>query len=39
MKRRYTVPALVAGVPATAGLIVLAQSQNARRSFRDAISE
>src|SRR5258705_12341266 len=29
MKRRYTVLALVAGVHATAGLIVLAQSQNA----------
>jgi len=29
MKRRYTVLALVAGVHATVGLIVLAQSQNA----------
>src|SRR6266403_2183385 len=32
MKRRYTVLALVAGVHATAGLIVLAQSQNASQA-------
>jgi len=36
MKRRYTVLALVAGVHATAGLIVLAQSQNASPAAADA---
>src|SRR5258705_13850665 len=36
MKRRYTVLALVAGVHATAGLIVLAQSQSASQAAAGA---